>query len=573
MLIKLSSFKGMAPMVDSPALDDSAAQTATNIDFSGGTLRPMYMPADAGVTINKAGYLSSIYRYVYGSVSHWLKWVGGKVSFCLSTVPNDSYGRVFWTTTQSGITPRRSHYSAIVENSDYPAMSYELGIPKPGSFTATADNSGATTTTTVDGVTTTTEIDTLLDETRMYVITFVEETWKGSGAMSFEGPPSDPSNMVTVSVGGHVDLSGLPSGVGNDNLIAYKNIYRTNSGSSDTSYQYVATIPASQETYSDDTVTSDLLGEVLPSETWVAPPADLQGLIALPSGALAGFSGNTVSFSVPYIPTAWPAEYDISVDFPIVAIACYGSGILVLTKGNPYVINGVDPGSMTYERLELGSACASVDAVIDFGDTIVYPSTRGLMAVGTQGVANLTEGLVNLKIWQDLHPATARAAMYDSFYLVWTDNSQIMFNIKTGDYSLHDIGWTPDAVWTDPVDGCLYLSRWVNSTTSQLYKWGEGDAGTLTWKSKRFRTTYPLSMAAARVIADGYSGTITCKIYANRELKHTQTVTSTDPFRLPSGFMAREWEIEITAATTIYEISIASSIEELAEDTSTSSST
>lgn len=547
MKIQLTTFKGMAPAIDAPALADNAAQSATNVDFSGGTLRPLLMPELVGTTqLDRSGTTSSMYRYLAGGSEYWLKWVGEDVSLCLSPLPTDPHERVFWTSSAG--KPQYSYKEAIITGGgSYPNNSYDLGMPAPAGTISVA------------AAGTPTSDDPVLAETRSYVVTYVEAI---DGVATFEGPPSSPSPVVTVLLGQSVNLSNLPGPPVGSNLVAYKNIYRTNTGTAGTEYQFVATISAAATTYSDTKDSADL-GEVLPSATWTAPPADLRGLISLPSGALAGFYGNTVAFSVPYVPSAWPAEYEIAVEFPIVAIAAFGNGLVVLTKGNPYAINGTTPGSMGSEKLEMGTACMSAKGVMDFGDTIVYPSTRGLVSVGVQGVGNLTEGLVNQRIWASLQPETAVAARFDNFYIAWTNNTQIIFDIKTGDYSLHNIGWTPSCAWTDPVDGSLYLAR-AMSGNDALYRWGKGTAGELGWKSKRFRLTAPVSMVAARIVADSYSGTVTAKFYADGVLKHTQTVTSNRPFRLPSGFLAKEWEIEVTAATTIFDVAMATSITELA---------
>jgi len=546
MLIHLNTFKGMAPALDITALADNAAQSATNIDFSGGTLRPMILPELIDTTsLNRSGTTSSMYRYLHDGVGYWLTWVGGvTANVCLSSVPDDVYDRVFWTTSNG--QPQQSSYTAIVTGGGaYPNASYNLGIPAPAdTFTLTAAGTGD---------------EPIVQETRGYVITFVEETYAGSNAPGFEGPPSGPV-LITIDVGQTVDLASLPGKPSGSNLIAFKRIYRINTGTAGSEYQYVATIPVANTTYSD-TVLNENLGEVLPVNNWIAPPTTLRGLITLPSGSLAGFSGNVISFSVPYVPTAYPAEYDMAVDFPIVTIAGFGSGILVLTQGNPYVITGMTPGAMSIEKLELGTACVSAKGVVDFGDTIVYPSTRGLVAVGVQGITNLTEGLVNQKTWDAIHPATALASRHDSSYIAWTDNTQIIFNIKTGDYSLHSIGWTPCAVFADPVDGALYLAK-AETSNDGLYRWGTGATGTATWKSKRFRTPMPVSMAAARVIAESYTS-VTCKVYADGVLKHTQTVTSRDPFRLPAGFLAHFWEIEIITTSTVIDVAVATAMREL----------
>jgi hypothetical protein len=65
------------------------------------------------------------------------------------------------------------------------------------------------------------------------------------------------------------------------------------------------------------------------------------------------------------------------------------------------------------------------------------------------------------------------------------------------------------------------------------------------------------------VVADTYP--VTFKLYADGALKHTQAVTSRDPFRLPSGYMALDWQMEIEGTTAVQGAALATSMAEIAE--------
>ena len=58
---------------------------------------------------------------------------------------------------------------------------------------------------------------------------------------------------------------------------------------------------------------------------------------------------------------------------------------------------------------------------------------------------------------------------------------------------------------------------------------------------------------------------VTFKLYADGVLKHTQTVTSNEPFRLPGGYLSNLYEIEIISDIPVTRVSVAESIFELAE--------
>ena len=42
---------------------------------------------------------------------------------------------------------------------------------------------------------------------------------------------------------------------------------------------------------------------------------------------------------------------------------------------------------------------------------------------------------------------------------------------------------------------------------------------------------------------------MTYKLYADGSLKHTKTVTSREPFRLPGGYVARDFQQEVSGGT------------------------
>jgi hypothetical protein len=58
---------------------------------------------------------------------------------------------------------------------------------------------------------------------------------------------------------------------------------------------------------------------------------------------------------------------------------------------------------------------------------------------------------------------------------------------------------------------------------------------------------------------------VTVKVFADGVLKHTQTVMSRHPFRLPSGFTAFDWQLEASGTHAIQGMAMASSIGELAQ--------
>ena len=80
-------------------------------------------------------------------------------------------------------------------------------------------------------------------------------------------------------------------------------------------------------------------------------------------------------------------------------------------------------------------------------------------------------------------------------------------------------------------------------------------------QSKVFVAPKPCSMPWAQSVAASYP--FTMNVYADGVLRRAQTVADDRPFRLPSGFLARDWEFEVVGTVEIYSISIAESMEDL----------
>ena len=67
----------------------------------------------------------------------------------------------------------------------------------------------------------------------------------------------------------------------------------------------------------------------------------------------------------------------------------------------------------------------------------------------------------------------------------------------------------------------------------------------------------------AKVNCDTYSPNPTLKIYADGNLKHTQTVANGNLFRLPSGYKANEFEVEIAGSVAVNDVCVYESSEEI----------
>lgn len=199
------------------------------------------------------------------------------------------------------------------------------------------------------------------------------------------------------------------------NFFGTKRIYRSNTGSNTTDFQFVAEISMSDNGYADSK-NNDQLGEVIPSTFWIAPPDDdsgiypngqMKGLTAIGNGIFAGFSGKRLCFSEPFLPHAWPVAYRTTLEDEIVGISMAGSVLFIGTKGTNYIAAGTDPQAMSIQKLETAEPLIYKKSLVDMGGYCLYAGADGLIAVENGQVTNVTEELISGKLWQSYQPEAA----------------------------------------------------------------------------------------------------------------------------------------------------------------------
>ena len=592
MYFKVTEFNGIAPVVSSRLLADGVAQTAENVVLNSGRAVPLRTNSQvttgfsSSVTALSNDTRTSIWRYTPESTDYWLQW-NEDVDVVYGPLPKDAYDRVYFTGQDY---PRVGSEASMISGATYPAASYKLGVPVlaiPGNFALSrAANNLATET----------------PNTVCYVFTYVT----GFGE---EGPPSVATDTIDVtdtqtdgSTNQTVTLSNLPAAPSPNTNFATGHkmrIYRSNTGSNTTAFQFVGESTNFGGNFTDS-LDGDELGEVIPSTYWIGPPDDdnttypegqMKGLVAMPNGVFAGFAGRRLCFSEPYLPHAWPVSYRITTEDNIVALSMAGNTLLVATEGNPYVVGGVDPSSMQAVRLEAAQACVSKKSMVDMGDYAMYASPDGLVAVAGNQVELVTEQLIDPKDWLSTYnPTTIQGFLHEGTYVGFhsvgtNDRAGFMFDPRRGKNAFTTLTVTsttdPRGGYYDPQDGQLYLID-TTATNRKIQKFqGSNTLSTLKWKSKKFVTPSPTSMAWVSVTAEGYPFTVSVwadgtLIYAGTvtESSGTKTLAVSTPsgisnstiyesvMRLPSN-VAKEWEVQIESQFNINELCLAESIDEI----------
>ena len=318
---------------------------------------------------------------------------------------------------------------------------------------------------------------------------------------------------------------------------------------------------------------------ILESSEFDAPPEDLTGLTVIQNNIMVGFVGNDIYFSEPNKFHAWPNKYKISLEYNVVGMVALGSDLLVMTEGYPYAISGSDPSVLSVSRYSTNYPCLSARSIVQTDVGVMYATHEGLaLASFTGGVQIVTAPAHSPDTWNlALNPTTIVGAFYDSMYFASHSAGSFLYRRSQDGQSPGDfVSYTPifTATWFDPQEGYLY---YITGTNGDIVRWDDPAQPNTnyTWKSKVFISQEPFNLGAARVVAD-YQGItvppvwgtydvawiaadvtwdvtepLEFKLFADKTLVTTVDLSSSDVFRLPTGYKTDTYEIEITGTIRV----------------------
>ncbi len=555
---KIQTFSGLNKKVSPRLIPEDMAQTSQNCLLESGRLESL--PADendaseAGGTHPASNINTSTKTIFKASTSAWFTFTDD-VNVIRSPVKEDSHGRFYWTGQggSSGYPRMVSTAAGITGSGPFPATSYRLGLPPAPAFTsgASVNNSSAAT-----GATT---------NSRAYVYT--EITTFGE-----EGPPSivATGDIVDAANGATVTLS-LPAASSGTYSISKRRIYRTDVNGI---FRFVKDVSGTSAGTTTEAILDDSLGEEIESGDNAAPPDEttanhpdgpMIGLTVMPNGIVAGFTGNTLLFSESYLPHSYPLGNQLTTREDIVAISSIASGLLVTTKNKPYLVSGTDPSAMGMVEIDANYPNSNKRSLVDMGEYAIYASPDGLVLATNNGIDLATQMIFTRDQWQSYYPSNIEAYEYEGKYLGFTwDGSDsatkkgFLFDPRAEKNAFIDLDFYAHAGFNDRENDELYLviggtlKKFARATSKRSY----------TWKSKEFYSNRPLCPAVAKVSAETYSS-LTFKLYADGSLKHTQTVTNDNIFRLPGGYKAKSFEVQLEGSNIINEVCVYESPQEI----------
>ena len=577
-IVSIQNFAGMSPMKDASVLPDNAASYCSNAYLYGGVVRgfgatnPVHTLAGAGIR--------SVYRIPPSPSapldfidSLWLEFQDPFMSVIRSPVIEDSYKRYYFFPSDQAPVNNGPYYNTLA-NLEAGLPGYTIGLPDPAAAPSVSYAGGTSTTT----------------EVRSYVYTWVSE-------YNEEGPPSAPGVLSgTVDGTWTITVTAPTTADVTQRALTKTNIYRTVTDSTGVAtYYLVETIPIAQLAIVDAALDASITSnQTLQSTTWTGPPSDLQGVVAMANGILAGFSNSKeVWFCEPYLPHAWPSQYAVTVDAPIVALAAVGTSLVILTENTPQIASGVAPSQMTLGKIASREPCISRGSVVPAGEGVYYASPNGLILVSTLGTTSVTQPIISKEYWNSLGPTAFAASKYAMAYVAFymdsaaSDNGIIIDHVAMSVLiSNLNAGQVVRNVYCDELSGSTFFI-----TNTEVYEWSPAAATTFdpyVWSSKEWRFPYAQPLVGGVVYFDvpptltiptptsatrNTSQTQTfnpetqyllLKVYADDRLVLVREIQETGELILfPSGFKATYWKFRFEGQVDIKECKFATSVKEL----------
>ncbi len=522
MSMTIEQFSGIAPKVNPPLLTGNMGTVAINCRVDRGALQPL-----KGVT-TVATMLPSA-RSLFNYQGNWYYWTTAGVDALRSPIANDVWGRIYYTGT--GV-PKYSYTPHTV-----PTLSgFNLGMPAP---------------TTAASVSVT--VGTGTPKLRYYVFCYVSP-------LGEEGPPSPVSAALSCVDGNIVTITFTTQSLGAYNLGsgAMRRVYRTALGTTSSNYERVGDYPIATMTVTDALLDVSL-GEIIPSSNWFPPPLDMVGIKMSPNGFMVGYAGHALCPSEAYLPHAFNPLNQLAFPGKITGIAITGDSIIVFTDDMPYLVTGSSPNTLTAIKIDHPQTCTTKNSIVNMGGYVLFASPDGLCSVTANELQIETGAYLTREQWQAYSPATLRGFFYEGIYIGFSDTAAFMFDKREAQAVLTTLDlmtFNFISGYNDLATDTLYLLK----TNGTINSWETGTASSLTWKSKPVRAPKPICPAAFRAYANG---PFTFKLYADCNLVHTATVTDTNVVRLPAGYKAKEFQLEVTGTASIDSLAIATSIGEL----------
>jgi hypothetical protein len=564
------------------------AVEAVNTDLASGPLDGLPQPKPIIDLSGSAPWeVRRAYRMpgpVEGQPDVWLPLPSEFSSVCRSPLANDTLHRIFWTNPPGSPDAGAwwNTYERLAAGGTGGNAHWNMGFLPPDISAGAAP--------VISSVTGGTPDIPLVE--RSYVYTFID-------TYGTESSPSAPSNVMAGTSDGVWHITNLPATA--PPMPAGKvyppptrtRLYRTlTAATQGAQFYFVVDLPFGTTAYDDVLPDTTVVNNNTLLSVSFAPPVDgLDGLLSMAGGMMVGFTRNTVHFCEPDRPNAWPAGYDQSLMYQIVALGVWQQQLIVLTHGFPSTGVGNRPDQFTFSQIQTAEPCVARGSVVTDLAGVYYASPNGLVAINYYGMQNQTLSNMTREIWANVYNATKIiAARHRAQYLAINDTGE-GFIIDYSEQRMGIIHVSPFAdivcVWNDVFTGDTYMIG-----DGRVYQWDAVDTPSLTyrWVSREFYFPAPVSLGACQVALDpsvvdaapprilppadvvdptlilpnGVNALLRLYVGTPAELVHEEWLQKEQCiFRFPSGRKAFNWQFEIVSRVPIHSVEMASTMREL----------
>ncbi len=524
--------------------------------------------------------------------SVWMEFAHSDTDVLRTQVVDDTFDRYYWASPLD--VPRYMTLAQIEAAAPALAGAYILGIPAPGTITGIVSGGVSATLKSV-----------------AYVQTFVS-------AYGEEGQPSAPKIYTAEKIDAIFTITfdqPDPNDLGVNRNITHMRLYRTiTAANGTTTYFFLTEQPVGTVNFADNagTTTDAVLAfnAQLESTNWSGPPSDLQGWVSLSNGIVAGFRSNEIWFCEPYRMHAWPAIYTLAVEYPIVGLGVQNNALVVCTEGFAYTINGASPSSMSLQKIAGLTPCTSRGSIVSSVEGVYFSTPGGLALVTPGGIVITTKELIRKDEWNArVELNTLRAAQVGPAYYGFGQEILGVFQqdaFQLDAFQQDDFSGALNGMLIDPTSSTVAFNELTTSIpiTNVMTDVWSGEVFVIQnakvrwldisdqtqvkdpylWRSKIFQAGNKQNFQAAKVFFTVLSSSPTLnpvpvtgvvqtlqedqyglfRVYADGELKFCRELRrSGEQFRLPSGFKADMWQVEIEARVQVDSIQIATSPTEL----------
>jgi len=470
---------------------------------------------------------------------------------------DDAYDR--WYLFQSGVTPKVLTYSDIKAGTG----PWNLGFSAPATAPTLAP----------------TVVEPLDVRDVVYTYTYIT-TWG-------EETINAPAATVSVDDAGSVTVSGFydPPPAIEGRQYEFVRIYRTITVGDVGGVFFVTEVPWGTDTYNDTLPDVEVsLNEQLMSQSYGKVPQAAYGAKVHPSGALVAFDKQTIYFSEPYRPHAWPEVYRIAVPDNIVGLEVFGQNVGVFTEGRPIMLYGAGPGQIGILKYSFSEPCIAYGSIVGSPEGAYYASHQGLVMFTSNGPVNITKDAISKEEWQrDYLDSRTSAARYGTQYVAM-ERPGVGYIIDSLEprIAFTDIA-LPPGVEVSSFSPDMYTAELYAVAGDTVFIWDSTDAQETdyVWKSKQQVLPTPVNMGAVMVhieerVGDEYippgplpqppfppeyaaidkERQVLLEVFMNDERVLAAPCGDREQVRLPSGSKGDAWEIRVTGQCRLYSVAL-----------------